>query len=168
MGMATQSAKVTIALVMTLVGSRVSAQSASSADAEIAALKKQLRLMEEKLDRLQKRTAANTAAADKANAKTETNAKPSVDANGIVPVKAPAEPPDAIVKMPNNRPTICTADEQNCISLTSRLHFDAGGYDYRPNTADTKPQRLDDGGILRPVDSPMVSRRATDRFRLSC
>jgi len=47
--------------------------------------------------------------------------------------------------MPNNRPTICTADEQNCISLTSRLHFDAGGYDYRPNTADTKPQRLDDG-----------------------
>ena len=145
MGMATQSAKVTIALVMTLVGSRVSAQSASSADAEIAALKKQLRLMEEKLDRLQKRTAANTAAADKANAKTETNAKPSVDANGIVPVKAPAEPPDAIVKMPNNRPTICTADEQNCISLTSRLHFDAGGYDYRPNTADTKPQRLDDG-----------------------
>jgi phosphate-selective porin OprO/OprP len=101
--------------------------------------------MEEKLDRLQKRTAANTAAADKAKAKTETNAKLSVDANGIVPVKAPAESPDAIVKMPNNRPTICTADEQNCISLTSRLHFDAGGYDYRPNTADTKPQRLDDG-----------------------
>ena len=75
MGIATQSAKVAIALVMTLVGSRVSAQSASSTDAEIAALKKQLRLMEEKLDRLQKRTAANTAAADKANAKTETNAK---------------------------------------------------------------------------------------------
>jgi phosphate-selective porin OprO/OprP len=75
MGMATQSANVAIALVMTLVGSRVSAQSASYTDAEIAALKKQLRLMEEKLDRLQKRTAANTAAADKANAKTETNAK---------------------------------------------------------------------------------------------
>ena len=145
MGMATQSARVTIALVMTLVGSRVSAQSASSADAEIAALKKQLRLMEEKLDRLQKRTTANTAAADKANAKTEANAKLSVNASGIVPVKAPTEPPDAIVKMPNNRPTICTADEQNCISLTSRLHFDAGGYDYRPNTADTKPLRLDDG-----------------------
>jgi hypothetical protein len=43
MGMATQSAKVTIALVMTLVGSRVGAQSAISADA--AALKKQLRLI---------------------------------------------------------------------------------------------------------------------------
>jgi phosphate-selective porin OprO/OprP len=25
------------------------------------------------------------------------------------------------------------------------LHFDGGGYDYHPNTTDTKPQRLDDG-----------------------
>ena len=47
--------------------------------------------------------------------------------------------------MPNNRPTICTADQQNCVSITSRLHFDVGGYDYRPNTAATVPQRLDNG-----------------------
>jgi len=139
MALATQSTKIAIAVVMTFVGSQVRAQSASSTEAEIAALKKQLRLMEEKLDRLQKQTAA------KATAKTEANAKVSVDANGVVPVKAPAAPPDTIVKMPNNRPTICTADEQNCIALTSRLNFDAGGYDYRPNTANTKPQRLDDG-----------------------
>jgi phosphate-selective porin OprO/OprP len=145
MALATQSTKIAIAVVMTLVGSQVRAQSASSTEAEIAALKKQLRLMEEKLDRLQKQTAAKTVAAAKANAKTEANAKVSVDANGVVPVKAPAAPPDTIVKMPNNRPTICTADEQNCIALTSRLDFDAGGYDYRPNTANTKPQRLDDG-----------------------
>lgn len=146
MSMATQSAKVAIALVMTLVGSPVSAQSASSAEVEIAALKKQLRLMEEKLDRLQRQTAVKTVASAKANAQTEASAKvPADDANGVVPVKALLPRPDAIVKMPNNRPTICTADEQNCIALTSRLHFDAGGYDYRPNTADTKPQRLDDG-----------------------
>jgi len=145
MPLATQSTKVALAMVMTFVGSQVRAQSASSTEAEIAALKKQLRLMEEKLDRLQKQTAAKTVAAAKANAKTEANAKVSVDANGVVPVKAPAAPPDAVVHMPNNRPTICTADEQNCIALTSRLDFDAGGYDYRPNTANTKPQRLDDG-----------------------
>ena len=145
MPLATQSTKIALAMVMTFVGSQVRAQSASSTEAEIAALKKQLRLMEEKLDRLQKQTAAKTVAAAKANAKTEANAKVSVDANGVVPVKAPAAPPDTIVKMPNNRPTICTADEQNCIALTSRLDFDAGGYDYRPNTANTKPQRLDDG-----------------------
>src|SRR5260370_36836044 len=47
--------------------------------------------------------------------------------------------------MPNNRPTICTADDQNCIAITSRLHLDVGGYDYRPNSAATVPQRLDDG-----------------------
>src|SRR3954452_6319320 len=47
--------------------------------------------------------------------------------------------------MPNNRPTICTEDDLNCISITSRLHFDAGGYDYHPNTPATDPQRLDNG-----------------------
>ena len=145
MPLATQSTTIALAMVMTFVGSQVRAQSASSTEAEIAVLKKQLRLMEEKLDRLQKQTAAKTVAAAKANAKTESNAKVSVDANGVVPVKAPAAPPDTIVKMPNNRPTVCTADEQNCIALTSRLHFDAGGYDYRPNTTATVPQRLDDG-----------------------
>jgi phosphate-selective porin OprO/OprP len=121
MALATRSTKIAIAVVMTLVGSQVRAQSASSTEAEIAALKKQLRLMEEKLDRLQKQTAVKTVAAAKANAKTEANAKVSVDANGVVPVKAPAAPPDAVVHMPNNRPTVCTADEQNCIALTSRL-----------------------------------------------
>jgi phosphate-selective porin OprO and OprP len=146
MPLATQSTKIALAMVMTFVGSQVRAQSASSTETEIAALKKQLLRMEEKLDRLQKQTAAKTVAAAKANAKTEANAKVTADdANGVVPVKALPPRRDAIVKMPNNRPTICTADEQNCISLTSRLDFDAGGYDYRPNTANTKPQRLDDG-----------------------
>lgn len=146
MGMTRHSMKIAIALVTTFSGSQVSAQSAGSADAEIAVLKKQLRLMEEKLDRLQKQTAANTAAAAKANAKADANAKVTVvDPNAPAPIKAPPPPPDVIVKMPNNRPTICTADEQNCIALTGRLDFDAGGYDYRPNTANTNPQRLDDG-----------------------
>ena len=61
-------------------------------------------------------------------------------------VKGPfGPPPDAVVHMTNNRPTICTTDEQNCVSITSRVHFDAGGYDYHPNTAGTVPQKLDDG-----------------------
>lgn len=110
-------------------------------DAEIALLRQQLKLMEQKLDKLQKQTGANTAAAAKANAKVA-----KIDnANAVYPVKGPITPNDTVVHMPNNRPTICTADEQNCVSITSRLHFDVGGYDYRPNTADTKPQRLDDG-----------------------
>jgi phosphate-selective porin OprO/OprP len=123
------------------------AQSAAGTEAEIAALKRQLLLMEQKLDALQKQTAANTTAA-KANAKAD--AKVTVtNANAAVPVKTAVAPSDVVVTMPNNRPTICTADNQNCIAITSRLHFDAGGYNYRPNTAATSPQRLDDGVNVR-------------------
>ena len=46
---------------------------------------------------------------------------------------------------PGNRPSICTPDGLNCIAFTSRLHFDAGGYGYDPNTASTVPQHLDLG-----------------------
>jgi hypothetical protein len=41
--------------------------------------------------------------------------------------KATAAPPSAIATMsPGNRPSICTPDQMNCISLTSRLHLDVG------------------------------------------
>jgi phosphate-selective porin OprO and OprP len=104
--------------------------------------------MEQKLDKLQKQTAANTTAAAKANAKAD--AKVSVtSANAAIPAKAAIAPSGVVVTMPNNRPTICTADDQNCIAITSRVHFDAGGYNYRPNTAASVPQRLDDGVNVR-------------------
>src|SRR5882762_3715660 len=139
-----------IAIVATSLSAAVfgdaQAQSAG-ADAEIAALKQQLRLMEQKLDKLQRQTAANTAAAANANAKAD--AKVSVANAAAYPVKSQIAPSDAVVKMPNNRPTICTADDQNCISIVSRVHFDVGGYDYRPNTAATTPQRLDNGVNVR-------------------
>jgi phosphate-selective porin OprO and OprP len=136
-----------ISLVGILVTSQAGAQSAG-ADAEIAALKQQLRLMEQKLDALQKQTSANTAAAAKANAKADARV-PVTSANAAIPVKAAVAPSDVVVTMPGNRPTICTADNLNCIAITSRVHFDVGGYDYRPNTAATSPQRLDDGVNVR-------------------
>jgi phosphate-selective porin OprO/OprP len=121
------------------------AESVESNDAEIAALKRQLRLMEQKLDALQKQTAANTKAAAKANRKPDDNIAVT-NASAAIPVKGAVISPDAaVVTMPGNRPTICTADDLNCVAIVSRLHFDAGGYDYRPNTAATNPQRLDDG-----------------------
>jgi phosphate-selective porin OprO and OprP len=134
-----------VSLIAALSTSEARAQSAGS-DAEIAALKQQLRLMEQKLDKLQKQTTANTAAAANANAKVDARV---ASANAAYPVKGPIAPAEAVFTMPNNRPTFCTADNLSCISLTSRVHFDAGGYDYRPNTAATSPQRLDDGVNLR-------------------
>jgi len=134
-------------VIAALMASQAQAQSAN-ADAEIALLKQQLRLMEQKLDKLQKQTEANSSAAASANAKAaNANAKATSIANAqaAAPVKVAAAPPDAVVHMPNNRPTICTTDEQNCISITSRVHFDAGGYDYHPNGPTTVPQKLDNG-----------------------
>jgi phosphate-selective porin OprO and OprP len=147
-------AKLTTVAAIGLIGawgtSQARAQSAP-ADAEIAALKQQLRLMEQKLDRLQKQTTANTDAA--ASAKAEANKAEAkmaaANAQATIPVKGKAAPSDVVVTMPNNRPTICTADNLNCVSLTSRVHFDAGGYNYRPNTAATVPQHLDDGVNVR-------------------
>src|SRR6266404_1703158 len=142
-------AQLTAVAAIGLIGALATSQArAQSADAEIAALKQQLRLMEQKLDKLQKQTAANTAAAATANAKAD--GKVSVaNANAAYPVKGPVAPSDVVVKMPNNRPTICTADNRNCIAITSRIHFDGGGYDYHPNTPATVPQRLDNGVNLR-------------------
>lgn len=163
MSLATQSTKIALATIMTFVGWQVRAQSASSAEAEIAALKKQLWLMEEKLDRLEKRTAGKTVAPAKATAKGEATTKVTVyDDNGVVPAKAPPPRSDAIVTMPNNRPTICTADQQNCISLTGRLDFDAGGYDYRPDSAHTNPQQLDNGVNARRLRIGVVGKFLSD------
>jgi phosphate-selective porin OprO and OprP len=144
-----------IGLIAAITASRAQAQSAGGSDAEIALLKQQLRLMEQKLDKLQKQTAANTTAAANANAKADANAKAeprmanAANASAAYPVKGTVPPPDAVVHMTNNRPTICTADEQNCVAITSRVHFDVGGYNYHPNSAATSPQKLDDGDNLR-------------------
>jgi phosphate-selective porin OprO/OprP len=129
-----------VVLVATTISPQAHAQSARSTDAEITGLKKQM--LEEKLDKIQKRTDARIAAIATAPA------KPSAPNNSAaLPVKGAAGLPEAVavVLMPNNGPTICTAEQQNCVAITSRLHFDVGGYDYHPNTAASVPQRLDDG-----------------------
>ena len=118
------------------------ARAQSAGDSEIALLKQQLKLMEQKLDRLQKQTSANTTAAANANAKVASVA--SVANANAAYTKGPVAPSGVLVTMPNNRPTICTADNQNCVSITSRLHLDVGGYDYRPNTVNGI-QGLDNG-----------------------
>src|SRR5712672_28734 len=145
MARARPTVAIAIGLFGAMIASRAHAQSTSNENAEIALLKQQLRSMEQKLDKLQKQTTANTNAAATANAKADARATGAANVNGAIPVKGSIAPSDVVVTMPNNRPTICTADDQNCIAITSRLHFDAGGYDYRPNSAATVPQRLDDG-----------------------
>ena len=141
------AAAVCAAGVGALAASPAVAQSAGD-DAEIALLKQQLRLLEQRLDRLEKKGAANAKAAATAKAEARvavTAATAAIPTKAANPPNGTGAPSDVVVTMPNNRPTICTADERNCIALTTRLNFDVGGYDYRPNTANTNPQRLNDG-----------------------
>lgn len=154
----TRIAAVAIGLAGALGASQAQAQSASSSDQEIALLKQQLKMLEQKLDKLQNQTAANTAATAKARAEAKAEAKAEArseakavvaNANAAIPAKGPVAPSGVVVTMPNNRPTICTADGQNCVAITSRVHWDVGGYNFRPNTAATVPQKLDSGENVR-------------------
>ena len=60
-----------VGLIGAMMASQANAQSAGSNDSEIAMLRQQLRLMEQKLDKLQRQTTANTAAAANASAKAD-------------------------------------------------------------------------------------------------
>src|SRR5579871_720911 len=152
-------AAVAVGIAGALVASPARSESGSGNDAEIALLKQQLRMLEQKLDKLQQQTTDNAKAAADANskaAKANANAKAAdakaatvANANAAIPVKGPVAPSGVVVTMPNNRPTICTADDQNCVAITGRVHWDVGGYNYRPNTAATVPQQLDSGENVR-------------------
>jgi phosphate-selective porin OprO/OprP len=141
-----------------LMISQAHAESAGNSEQEIALLKQQLKMLEQKLDKLQSQTAANTAATAKAKVEARAEAKAEArseakavvaNASAAIPLKGPAPASGVVVTMPNNRPTICTADGANCVAITGRVHWDVGGYDYRPNTAATVPQKLDSGENVR-------------------
>ena len=102
-----------------LIASPAVAQSTGTiggGDPEIALLKQQLKNLELKIDRLQKQGNATAATAARAsiNAKTA-----EAKATSVANAKGPVAPSGAVVTMPNNRPTICSSDLENCIAITS-------------------------------------------------
>ena len=148
MSKAQLTAVAAISLIGALTTSQARAQSAG-ADAEIAALKQQLRLMEQKLDKLQKQTAANTAATAKRQGEGRRQGGQRRQRQRGLSGQGPScsvgrgcddaeQPADHLHRR-----------RRNCIAITSRMHFDGGGYDYHPNTPATVPQRLDNGVNLR-------------------
>ena len=102
------------------------AQSASPSAEQVDRLQAQIKTLERELQGLKGKV-------DKADAERASADKAYAAATPLA--KAPAAPPSAVAKMSaGNRPSICTADGLNCIALTSRVHFDVGGYWYHPNT----------------------------------
>src|SRR5258708_30602092 len=85
MARARSTVAIAIGLFGAMIASRAHAQSTSNENAEIALLKQQLRSMEQKLDKLQKQTTANTNAAATANAKADARATGAANVNGAIP-----------------------------------------------------------------------------------
>lgn len=101
----------------------------SAADVEVKTLQSEI-------NQLQGEVATLKAVIDERQRDTRTSAKQ--------PGKSATPPADeAGLRMSSgNRPTLCSYDGRNCVSLTGRLDLDLGGYDYRPNSIATKPQDL--------------------------
>ena len=128
------------------------AQSSPSRD-EMDALKAQINALQQELHELRGKVNKAEQTAQQAQA-----GQKSYAAAPSAPKAPPTPPSTAVAKMsPAFRPSICSVDggktwvkapvgeTENCIALTSRLHFDVGGYDYRPNSLATVPQNLDSG-----------------------
>src|SRR5437764_5965967 len=113
-----------------LAQSGVSHDKIEAMEAQINALQQELRAVKSKVNNAEK-------SAEKAYAAVTPAVKSQLP---------PSPPPSGVAKMsPGNRPSICTIDGQNCVGLTARLHFDVGGYDYRPDTTSQSIRHLDDG-----------------------
>jgi phosphate-selective porin OprO and OprP len=115
------------------------AQSTGSVNNQIQALQDQVRLLNQQLQNLQSQvvqTQRNAAVTSAAVA--DIKSAPAASASGVV------------VSMPNNRPTISTADGQNSIGITGRFHWDAGDYfGVHANNAHVGPTDLNSGENIR-------------------
>lgn len=111
------------------------AQSAS-VNSQIQALQDQVRYLNQQLQSLQSQVV-----------QTQRNA--AVTSETVTEMKtapAPASPVGiAIVKMVNGEPVFSSADGENTLAITGRLHLDVGAYDWSPASKGTSPRDLDSG-----------------------
>src|SRR3546814_525128 len=126
---------VAIAAVAVLAGAPAAAQDSAVARLEV---------LQTEISKLQKEVAV----LKRDVAKGRQGVRRTVKQVAAIKTAPPADSP-SIRMSSSNRPTICSSDGRNCISLTSRLQLDFGGYNYQPNTAATTPQDLVGGVIAR-------------------
>ena len=144
--MSTQKLRLFCAIIIVVMAivEPASAQSSLSRD-EMDALKAQINALQQEVRELRGKVNKAEQTAQKAQA-----GQKSYAAAPGAPKAPPTPPSTAVAKMsPAFRPSICSVDggrtwvkapvgeTENCIALTSRLHFDVGGYDYRPNSLAT-------------------------------
>lgn len=111
------------------------AQSSAQLNAQIQALQDQVRTLNQQLQNLQSQVV-----------QTQRNA--AVTSAAVQDMKAAPTPPPGegvVVKMLNGEPVFSTADGQNTLAITGRLHLDVGAYDWKPASSGTSPRNLDSG-----------------------
>jgi phosphate-selective porin OprO/OprP len=118
------------------------AQSNSAFNSQIRALQEQIRQLNQQLQTLQGQVNQQQ--------QNQVQTQRSVEQMRAQPAQ-PSAPSGIVASMPNNRPTLSTADGQNSIALTGRIHFDMGDYlDYNPQSHGAGvTQNLNSGVNLR-------------------
>ena len=94
------------------------AQSSASLNRQIEALQEQVRALNQQLQNLQSQVV-------------QTQRNQAVTNETVTQMKATPAAPAAsgiVASMPNNRPTLSTADGRNTVSLVGRVHWDIGDY----------------------------------------
>ncbi|HEY1505085.1 MAG TPA: porin [Stellaceae bacterium] len=115
------------------------AQSNAALNGQIQALQDQVRALNQQLQNLQSQVV-----------QTQRNA--AVTSATVADMKAapPAAASGVVVSMPNNRPTLSSADGRNSIAVTGRFHWDVGDYmSVDPRNTRVGPTQLNSGENVR-------------------
>jgi phosphate-selective porin OprO/OprP len=130
-----------------LFAAHPSAAQTSSITSQMQALQQQIQQMQQQLQALQRQVDVSQSQAKKAQ---EDAAQAQAQAQAQARAQAQAQPAAAPTGVkstlsPNNRPGVCSADGENCIELTSRVHFDLANYLSVHPQQSTGPHSLTDG-----------------------
>lgn len=112
----------------------VKAQTASALNSQIRALQDQVRQLSHQLQNLKGQV--NQTQENQMQTQHTVEQMKSSPGGGVA---------GAVVKMMHGRPVFESADGQDTLGVTGRLHFDMGAIDWKPDSTTTNPQTLTSG-----------------------
>ena len=124
------------AIFSALIGIAPAHAQSSAINSQIQSLQEQVRALNQQLQSLQTQVV-------------QTQRNTAVTSAAVADLKAAPAPASAagsaVVKMLNGEPVFSTADGQNTLALTGRLHLDVAAYDWKPASTATSPRNLTSG-----------------------
>ena len=144
------------------------AQNSAGVSGQIDALQQQIQALQQQLQALKSQVNESQAAMQKSQAEmkqAQVDAQAQANANAQAAAAAAASSGPKITLSAKNRPGWTSADGQNSIALTTRLHFDAADYlRYRPGTggANGEPTAINNGVNARRARIGILGKFAGD------